>query len=381
MEAFLFLNADTPWVYTLADRLTSRHAVHAALFSDVLVYGRQDVSWPMDDPDPAMRRTMRVLPTGYAGRFSGLAAPFLRWMVDGWRDDLRAEAGVEPWVVVCYPWTAPWVLHVPDEWLVYYNLDEYTLYRPERADRIREQEAELVERAARTVCLSQFQVDTLRERHPAHADRIAHFPLGVRTSFLNSHPGKPPTPNTVGYVGNLSDRVDWPLVGAVAERCPELTFVFVGGPVEGPPNTDWERERARALDLPNVEHPGRVPQDEVPDYCQSWAVNWIPYDTEHPFNRASCPTKIMDGLASGRPVVSTSVRECTLYPEWIEIADDPSGTAECLRTRAASEAHEPERARRQVAFAREHTWERRARTFEASLGIMESAAPEETPVQ
>jgi glycosyltransferase involved in cell wall biosynthesis len=381
MDPLLFLNADTPWVYTLADRLTERHAVHAALFSDVLVYWRQDVSWPVDDPQSAMRRTMRVLPTGYAGRLSGLAAPVLRWMVDRWRADLWAEAGTEPWVVVCYPWAAPWVRHVPDDRLVYYNLDEYTLYRPDRVDRVRAQEGELVERAARTICLSQFQVKTLRDRHPAHANRIEHFPLGVRESFLNSHPEQPSEPNTVGYVGNLGARVDWALVAAVADHCPDLTFTFIGGPVEEAPTTDWERERARALNLPNVEHPGRVPQDEVPDYYQSWAVNWIPYDTEHPFNRASCPTKIMDGIASGRPVVSTSVPECTLYPEWIEIADDPGATAECLRTRAVSRAHDPERARRQVSAARKHTWERRARAFEASLGITEPAASEASPVQ
>lgn len=367
MDPLLFLNTDTPWVYTLADRLADRHAVHAALFSDVLVYWRQDVSWPVEDPDPDLRRSMRVLPTGYAGRFSGLAAPVLRWMVDGWRDDLRADTGSEPWVVVCYPWTAPWVRHVPDERLVYYNLDEYTLYRPDRVDRIRTQENELVKRAARTICLSQYQVEALRDRHPAHANRIEHFPLGVRESFLNPRPEASPKPNTVGYVGNLSDRVDWALVGAVAERCPELTFVFVGGPVEDTPNTDWEHERARALALPNVEQPGRVPQGEVPDCYQSWAINWIPYDTKHPFNRASCPTKIMDGLASGRPVVSTSVPECTLYPEWIEIADAPAALAEALRGRAAPDAHDPDRAREQVSFARQHVWPHRAETFEAML--------------
>jgi hypothetical protein len=77
----------------------------------------------------------------------------------------------------------------------------------------------------------------------------------------------------------------------------------------------------------------------------------------------------MDGIASGRPVVSTSVPECEQYPEWITIADDAATTADALRTRAAPEAHDPERARRQVDFAREHTWERRAQTFEELLGI------------
>lgn len=375
MSEFLFLNSGTPWVYTLAERLADRHTVHATRFTDWLVYWRQNPSWPSNGCLDTMRRTLKVMPTGYAGRLEWLARPFLQYTVDGWRDDLRTESGSEPWVVVCYPYAAPWVRHVPDERLVYYNLDEYTLYRPERASQIRKKEDELVERAAHTICLSQYQVEALRERHPAHADRISHFPLGVQTSFLHSTPEEPPASNTVVYVGNVGNRVDWALVGEVVERCPDLTFTIVGGPIEETPSADWARERAWVLRQPNVEHPGRVPQDEVPNYYQSHAVNWIPYDLDHPFNRASCPTKIMDGIASGRPVVSTSVPECTQYPEWITTVDDAEKMADALRTRAATEAHDPGRARRQVAFARDHTWERRAETFEGLLGVGHKTSP------
>jgi glycosyltransferase involved in cell wall biosynthesis len=285
-------------------------------------------------------------------------------MVNGWRDDLRAKSDSEPWVVVCYPYAVPWVRHVPDERLVYYNLDEYTLYRPERAGRIRENEAELVERAAHTICLSQYQVEALSDRHPAHAERISHFPLGVQESFLHPYPEEVPTPESVVYVGNVGARVDWALVADVVERCPELEFTIVGGPIGGMPSEEWQHERAWVLRQPNVEHPGRVPQAAVSDYYQSHAVNWIPYDLDHPFNRASCPTKIMDGIASGRPVVSTSVPECEQYPEWITIADDPAAMADALRTHAAPDAHNPERMNRQVEFARSNTWVDRARSFE-----------------
>jgi len=361
-------------VYTLAERLADRHAVHATRFTDWLVYWRQNPSWPSNGHANTMRRTIKVMPTGYAGRFEWLARPFLRRTVDGWRDDLRTESETEPWVVVCYPYAAPWVRNVPDERLIYYNLDEYTLYRPERADRIREREAELVERAAHTICLSQYQVEALGERHPSHADRISHYPLGVQESFLHPNPEELPAPNRVVYVGNVGNRVDWSLVADVVEQCPTLTFTIVGGPIEGAPSTDWERERARVLQKPNVEHPGRVPQDEVSRYYQSHAVNWIPYNLEHPFNRASCPTKIMDGIASGRPVVSTSVPECRQYPEWITIADDAAALAKALRARAAPDAHDPERARRQVEFARRHTWDRRAETFEELLEVERKAS-------
>jgi glycosyltransferase involved in cell wall biosynthesis len=366
---FLFLSASTPWVYTLAERLAEDMAVHAVQFYDWRTYWTHEPTWPTDDPNPRIRRTLRVLPTGYAGRLEWLARPFMRWMIDGWRNDLRERGGGEPFVVVPYPYLAPWVRGVPDDRLVYYNLDAYTLYRPGRADRIRRQEGELVKRAARTICLSKYQVQSIQGRHPDRADRIEHFPLGVVEDFINPSPERDPEPGTVGYVGNLGDRVDWGLVDEVVRQCSDLEFLFAGG-LNGGETSDgdrWREERAQALDCTNVTHLGRIPQQEVTEVYWRSAVNWIPYDPTHPFNEASCPTKVMDGIASGRPVVSTSVPECTLYPQWITVADEPDELAEILRRKAKRpSSHSP---RQQLQFARGHTWEHRAQTLRRLLAV------------
>jgi glycosyltransferase involved in cell wall biosynthesis len=307
-------------------------------------------------PDADIRRTLRVLPTGYTGMLEGLVAPFMRYTVHGWCDQLQDKAGTDPYVVAPYPYLAPWLEAVPDDRLIYYNLDDYPLYRPERRERIVRRENDLIQRARLTLCLSQHQVDALRGRNPDDGERIVHFPLGVTEDFLNPQPGADPEPRTVGYVGNLSDRVDWPFVNAVAEQCPDLQFQFVGGADPDARDTSWERARAEAFRRDNVEHVGRVPQEAVAEHYWSFAVNWIPYDPEHPFNRASCPTKIMDGLGSGRPMVSTDVPECRLYPRWIRIVETPAEAASALRT-ALEGDHDPVA---QVAFARQHTWAHRA---------------------
>lgn len=366
---FLFVGASTPWVYTLAERLAEDAAVHAVQFYDWRTYWKNEPTWPTDDPDAHVRRTLRVLPTGYAGRLEWLARPFMRWMIDRWRNDLRERGGGEPYVVVPYPYLAPWVRGVPDERLVYYNLDAYTLYRPERAERIRGQEAELVERAARTICLSERQAQAIQGRHPDRADRVEHFPLGVVEDFVNPSPERDPEPGTVGYVGNLDDRVDWRLVDEIVRQCSDLEFLFAGGLNGGGASDrdEWRGERARALDRTNVTHLGRIPQQEVTEVYWCSAVNWIPYNPMHPFNEASCPTKVMDGIASGRPVVSTSVPECTLYPQWITIADGPDELAEILRRKAKRpSSHSP---RQQIQFARGNTWEHRAETLRRLLGV------------
>jgi glycosyltransferase involved in cell wall biosynthesis len=368
-DSFLFLSANTPWVYALAESLARRAPVHAVRLYDWQTYWQQQPSWPAASSAATIRRTLKVLPPGYAGRAEPLLRPYLRLLLRRWQNQLAARSGGRPWVVAPYFYLAPWVTReVPADRLVYYNLDDYTRYRPSREALIRRQESQLVRRATRTVCLAQHRVQTLKSRHPRQADRIHHFPLGVKTRYLNPHPEQSPEPQTVGYVGNLSDRVDWSLVHAVATRLSEVRFLFAGSLGDSgttPDRPDWTQRRADALALPNVQHLGRIPQDAVTDVYWSCAANWIPYDPNHPFNVASCPTKVMDMIASGRPVVSTPVPECTLYPDWIDVADTPAGVAEALR-RALNGPRGSEPAE-QVHFARQQTWEMRAHELQNLL--------------
>ncbi len=370
--SFVFLGADAPWTYPLARELAADgHPVAAIAPYDWQTFRRLRPRWPEGKVPATLRRAYWVLPPGYAGGLAAWFAPLLRWRL------ARAMPGT-PWVVVFYPWHHRAVRGVPDGRLIYYNVDDYTLYRPERADLVRQQEDELLSRAALTVCVSRQQMEALRTRVPPdRANRIVHSPHGVEDAYLNPHPERVPTARTVGYVGNLIDRVDWRLVGETARALPDMEFVFVGGPGGaggGGVHPDWETQRAAALALPNVRRVGPVPQAEVPDHYWNFRVNWIPYATDHPFNRASSPTKIMDGLASGRPMVSTDLPECRLYPDWITLARDAPEMIAAL-TRVMDAATDPVRAGRQVAFAHGNTWTNRARALLVSLPASPAHAP------
>jgi len=367
--SFLFLSANTPWVYALAEALAKNQATHATYFYDWLNYRRLRPTWPNTTPPALLQRSMHVLPPGYAGQFEWLFRPYLQRQIQRWCQQLQATTGEHPWVVAPYPYLAPWVRKVPSEKLIYYNLDDYILYQPSRKDKILKLEAELVERATLTLCLSQFQVDALQKRYPHKADRIRHYPLGVVESYLNLQPERSPEPITVGYIGNLIERVDWRLVYQVAQACPDITFVFVGGLddfAEGSNGQDWQANRAAVLALPNVRHVGKVPQAQVTQYYWSFAVNWIPYTVTHPFNQAACPTKIMDGIASCRPVLSSDIPECRLYPEWITIFHSAQEVIAQLYKQLALEetADVREKCLRQLAFAQQQIWSIRAQTLE-----------------
>jgi glycosyltransferase involved in cell wall biosynthesis len=309
------------------------------------------------------------MPPGYVGYLDLIFAPFLRRKLSRCVTKLSTKAnrasGETPWIIATYPWFERALSSVPDGRLVYFNLDDYVLYQPKRAQKILRQEAELVRRAAITLCLSQRQVENLQARYSEKAATIRHFPLGVREDYLNPTPDCVSRRQTVGYIGNVIDRVDWRLIGAVARALPDITFLFLGsseGFGGGGSRPDWKQERATVLALPNVRNFGRVPQEAVREHYWDFSIFWIPYATDHAFNQAACPTKIMDGLASGRPVISTDIPESRLYPEWITVvqsADEAISAIRCLLGRSADGKME----RAQVDFARRHIWSRRAETL------------------
>lgn len=372
----LFLGANTAWVYALAEELaTAGRNVAAISTFDYRNYRRLRPSWPARERPPRLQRELWVFPPGYVGNLAPIFAPIMRSRLA--RALSRLAAGQprdsRPWVVAPYPWFVGALRGVPDERLIYYNLDDYVLYKPTRSATILKQESELVHRAALTLCLSRRQAQTLRSRFPKRADRIRHFPLGVVANLLNPKPEISPDGRVVGYIGNLTDRVDWRLVYDVASRLPEVEFHFVGAVERSASRAvpaTWESERTAALALPNVRQIGPVPQEEVGRYYCNFAMNWMPYLTDHPFNQASCPTKIMDGLASGRPVLSTDLPECRLYPDWLSIihtAEEAASQIGGLLDQSPSPAAR-EASQRQVTFVREHhTWLSRAELFESWL--------------
>ena len=360
MDPVLLLSANTPWVYALAQCLARRTTVTAVRFYDWKTYLRTRPQWP--EATSQSRRTMVALPPGYAGRLEPIFRPLARGIVTREEARLRNRSGGTAPLVICpYPYLVPWIRHIPGDRLIYYNLDEYPFYEPVSEERILRLEGELVAQAFLTICLSVHQVKIMRARNPLQAAKIHHFPLGVVEDFLNPEPEVRPLPRTVGYVGNLTDRIDWALLATVAEQMPDTKFHIVGtleGSMGHTADNSWRAKRDRALNLANVISEGEVSQGRVHEHYWRYAVNWMPYDTKHGFNIASCPTKIMDALASGRPFVSTDIPEVRLYPEWIHVASTPEVTVATLGALLRGEiCHD---SRDQVAFAASQTWPHRA---------------------
>ncbi len=102
----------------------------------------------------------------------------------------------------------------------------------------------------------------------------------------------------LGFVGSLEDRLDWKLVGQVANSFSAGSIALVGREPEPILSAAWYADYQRAVSRLNVHVLGGKTQTEIAVYNASFDVCMIPYLTDHPFNRVSCPTKVMDHMVT-----------------------------------------------------------------------------------
>lgn len=320
----LFAEVDRPGVSTLMLQCSDMvNARNAGIPPWEWFGGRAEAT----GPDRWSQRL--VLPPGWMKRFPKFGMRPIKRAVDRWRRSLPEDLPLT--LVMTYPHYRFLRDLIKPDVQVYLNLDDYALYWPEDAEEVKRLERLLVAEADLTACVSKFRTDQLRAEVPGAADRILHLPHGTPEHFLAAEATRAPGPlpsdldhlprPVLGYVGGMEDRLDWRLLKRVAEEFPEASVVLIGKePIEG--SGEWFEEARRCLAMPNVHAVGFRPQESLGEYVQGFDACLIPYRADHPFNRACCPTKIMDFMGSGRPIIATDLPECRLYPDLIDVATD-----------------------------------------------------------
>lgn len=316
---------------------------------------------PLAKRGPNLWQREFVLPSGWMKQFPRLGMRPIDRSIVSWR---KAHAADAPLALVM---TYPHYLYLRDrlrpDLLVYFNLDDYTLYWPRVAARVRALELQAAREADVTICVSKARADELRKAAPEAADRIRHLPHGVPTASLGAaacvRPGAAPDDLAslprplLGYVGTFEDRVDWDLLTRLSESMPEASIVLIGKPM-GRKLDPRQADYNRCVERPNVHVLGWRPQDMIAQYHRAFDVCLIPYRTDHPFNQACSPTKIMDYMVTGRPIVSTALPECLLYSHLFEVADGPDAFIDAVRRITAAHSDDG-RAQSRYEWACTHT--------------------------
>ena len=140
--------------------------------------------------------------------------------------------------------------------------------------------------------------------------------------YFPSRTLKPKTPSllrsitgpVVGYVGNMSDRIDWELLNDLAELRPDWTYKMIGKL----PRVQTE-EFLHFQKRPNVLMPGVVPADQMSAYYFSMSAGLIPHLDSH-LSRAMNPLKLYVYRAHGLRVVSTPIYNIDDFGDDIVVA-------------------------------------------------------------
>lgn len=243
---------------------------------------------------------------------------------------------------------------------IYHVVDEYTAYQgvtTEMASWLRLQEEQLIAQVDLVIVVSSALWEAKRPYNP-HTYLV---PNGVDFEAFNralTEETPPPTdlnaipePRLV-YAGLIGVRLDLTLLVTVARRYPDWSFVFIGQVDD----RGCKDELADLQALPNVHFLGMKPAPVVPHYLLACQVCLLPYRRSEE-SRHIDPIKLYEGLASGKPIVSTPIPAVLPYRDLIWLASDDSEFEAALQEALAEE--DDNRVAQRRSIAAENTWEKR----------------------
>ncbi len=163
-----------------------------------------------------------------------------------------------------------------------------------------------------------------------------------------------------GYVGVIDERLDLGLVGALAEALPDWDIELAGPVAEG------KLDPALLPAAPNLRYLGMQPYERLPEIMAGFDVALMPFALNEA-TRSISPTKTLEYLAAGLPVVSTRVPDVvTDYSGVVDLCDDAPGFAAACRE--VLEHPLAERDEKLDALLAVHHWDAIAERMGALMG-------------
>lgn len=358
----IFGGAELPWIYPLGVELSRLGPTTLIRLGASLPLIRRRPVWPFDDSTENLERLSWNYPPGFNGKLARIFTRAIRARLNRIILHHKNSLGELPFIITPYPTFLPYLEDLDASRLIYLNYDDLSVDLGPAGYTHMPEEGTIACRANTILCSSQYQTVQFCDRFKDKSHSIFHMPHGVNELFINPEPLCSPNLNTVCSIGYLSSRYDWKLIHDVIIRLPDVQFLFVGDIVTKGQGVEWLQWLNATLKLTNVLHITGLPHRETVKYFWRSSVNWMPYKADLRFVKASCPLKLMDGLASGRPIISADVPECRLYPDWVSIYNDCNEAVDMLRI-ALEKLGSPGAIAltlRQIEFARDNTWASRA---------------------
>ncbi|WP_347987298.1 hypothetical protein [Methylomonas sp. AM2-LC] len=156
----------------------------------------------------------------------------------------------------------------------------------------------------------------------------------------------------VGYFGILNREVDISIIEYLVNDNPEIDFHFIGKiePTIGPIFLELVKNKK------NVIYYGQIAHKNLGKYVSNFDVmaNYKKADITTAGNDS---IKIYEYLATGKPIVSTSIAPATRFSDVIYVSDDKAEFSACIKLAVREKT--PEKIAKRKKLAGDNTWSKR----------------------
>lgn len=192
--------------------------------------------------------------------------------------------------------------------------------------------------------------------HFAAANLMLDGPLVARAVDLQGSHVRP----RLGFFGVIDERLDVALVAALADANSDWDIVMAGPVVKIDPQQLPQRN--------NIKWLGMQSYDMLPYLLATWDVALMPFALNDS-TRFISPTKTLEYMAGGKPVVSTAISDVgRLYGEVVEIANNHAEfISSCYRVLAEGKRSRISRVDNMAAVVASHSWDRSTAYVQALL--------------
>jgi glycosyltransferase involved in cell wall biosynthesis len=267
----------------------------------------------------------------------------------------------KPIIITTFPCTCDLIGSFDETIHIYYCVDDFVNWPGVDQELIRTMEDELIEKCD-LVFTTAMDLSLAKERpskrniYLPHGVDFEHFNSAMNSSYKLDGLGDIKKP-VVGFMGTLSEWLDYDLIVKLAKARPDWTFLLIG-----PADTDisclFKHENIRLI--------GKVSYEELPRYVACFDVGIIPF-LVNDLTRSVNPLKLLEYLSLGLPVVSSFMPEIMRYSDAVMVAKDHGAFLEalesCLFADTLAKRHQ------RIEIARNQSWSAVASRFSSSVCI------------
>ena len=268
--------------------------------------------------------------------------------------DYIGELGMEEYVLWIYaPNAAPYLRTLSPVLTCYDCVDEYSAFPGAWKGVTLRTEANLIRSVDVVFTTAETLYETKRRNNPnthyiPNVGDFDHFHQAASMEPVRRI--KDISKPIIGFVGAMNYKLDGRLLSELFGRYPEWSFVFIG------PDRGFGIERY--TDFPNVHFFGFKSVEELPGYMAGFDVCIIPYKVDN-YTSGVMPIKFFEYLATGKPVVSTSIPEIARFGDLIDTAASMEEFGMAIERRLANDP--PAKRDYRIELAKANSWETRIR--------------------